>query len=100
MSKNSYLVFNKEGKSHLWLTKPKFDQISRSKIITIICQSMEFHMPVIITYADKGTPFLIIGDIHFFNELDNYIKIVDKFEHTEAIAIESIVDIQYHENLD
>nr|WP_276537541.1 YolD-like family protein [Bacillus infantis] len=66
-------------------------------IIRMICRSMEFHIPIVITYAEKGRATIIIGDIHYFNETDNYIKVVDKFEHIEAIPIESIMDIQHHD---
>lgn len=77
------------------LTDNGVERINLEKNKRMICHSMEFHMPVTISYADKGTALLMIGYIHFFNETDHYIKVVDKFGHIEAIPVESIIDIQY-----
>ncbi|TYS60607.1 YolD-like family protein [Bacillus infantis] len=92
----SRLVRNTEEK----LYRPKLtdngnERVNQEKNKRMICHSMEFHMPVTISYADKGTALLMIGYIHFFTETDHYIKVVDKFGHIEAIPVESIIDIQY-----
>lgn len=91
----STLVRNTEEK----LYRPKLadngiERVSQEKNKRMICHSLEFHMPVTISYADKGTALIMIGYIHFFNETDHYIKVVDKFGHIEAIPLESIIDIQ------
>ncbi|HER2025592.1 YolD-like family protein [Bacillus infantis] len=90
----STLDKNKEEKLyHIKLTDKETERANQEKSIRIICHSMEFNTPVTIIYANKKTALIIIGHIHFFNETDLYIKVVDKFGHTEAILIESIIDI-------
>ncbi len=92
----STLVKNTEEKLYLpKLTDKGIERVNQEKYIRMICHSMEFHIPVALSYEDKGSALIMIGHIHFFNESDYYIKVVDKFEHIEAIPVETILDIQY-----
>ncbi|WP_306010078.1 YolD-like family protein [Bacillus sp. MMSF_3328] len=87
-----------EKLNQLRLSDKGTERANQEKSIRMICHSMEFNTPVNIVYADKETALLIIGHIHYFNEMDNYIKVVDKFEQTEAILLESIIDIYPRDN--
>lgn len=77
--------------------KPEIDEQQYELIEQIVCESMEYQMGVAISYYQEQRTSLIIGHIHYFDEINRHLKVIDRFGNVEKIMVGSILDIRFHD---
>jgi hypothetical protein len=63
-----------------------------------IFEAMEFNRPVAITYYRQRKYELVVGTIHYLDEISGRIHVVDSFEKVHRIGLPNIADIRIAED--
>ncbi|MFS1519493.1 YolD-like family protein [Bacillus sp. SCS-151] len=85
----------KEAKADYYkVQKFVLDEHEIEEINTIILETMEFTQEVTMTYFEDGAFKPCMGYIHFVDQLNKHIRVMDKFEEVHRIKFEDIINIQ------
>ena len=88
-----------------WASEDEFekekqlDEQQLEQLNDTLLEAMEFNRPVTITYYrhHQRKYELVIGKIHYWNELGQKLHIVDKFEEIHRIQLSAIADVRHAE---
>ena len=58
-------------------------------------EAMEMGKTVTITYYDQRRYQLLIGTIHYYNETQQKLHVIDRFDQAHYIALEGMVDMRF-----
>lgn len=75
----------------------QLDEQQLEQLNDTILEAMEYNRPLGITYYRQRKYELVIGKIHYWNELGQKLHIVDRFEEIHRIGISSIADVRLAE---
>lgn len=78
-------------------TKKEVDEQHLEAMNEVIFEAMEFQKTVTITHYRKRNYELVVGQIHYWNELHQELHIVDRFEEVHRIPLSSIADVRLTE---
>ncbi|MBS4191134.1 YolD-like family protein [Bacillus sp. FJAT-49705] len=84
-----------------WAKEDTYDQrreIDEQKLESmndIISEAMEFGKSVTITHYRHNNYELVIGNIHFWDDINQKLHIVDRFEEIHRIHISAIADVRF-----
>jgi hypothetical protein len=73
--------------------KPILDEQYLEYLERMICESMENHQHVTITFYNQNRYEMVLGTIHNLEENKRVIRVVDKFNEWHQIKIENIINI-------
>lgn len=73
----------------------QLDEQQLEQLNETILDAMEFNHPVTITHYRHQNYELVIGKIHYWNELGQKLHVVDKFEEIHRIQLSAIVDVRH-----
>ncbi len=74
--------------------KPVLDEHEIEEINNTIQESMVFTQEVTVTYFEDGAFKPCMGHIHFVDQLNKHIRVMDKFEEIHRIKFEDIINVQ------
>lgn len=83
-----------------WVKEDTYDQkreIDEQKLESmneIISEAMEFGKTVAITHYRHKNYELVMGSIHFWDEINQKLHVVDRFEEVHRISISDIADVR------
>ncbi|AZU63230.1 YolD-like family protein [Neobacillus mesonae] len=63
----------------------------------ILAEAIEFNQDVTITYYRNRNYEIVIGKIHYWDELSHKLHVVDRFAEVHRISIDAIADIRLTE---
>lgn len=72
----------------------QLDEQQLEQLNETILEAMEYNRPLSITYYRQRKYELVIGKIHYWNELGQKLHIVDRFEEIHRIGISHIADVR------
>lgn len=73
----------------------QLDEQQLEQLNDTILEAMEYNRPVAITYYRQRKYELVVGKIHYWNELGQKLHIVDKFEEIHRIQLSAIADVRH-----
>lgn len=73
----------------------QLDEQQLEQLNDTILEAMEYNRPVAITYYRQPKYELVVGKIHYWNELGQKLHIVDKFEEIHRIELSAIADVRH-----
>jgi hypothetical protein len=77
--------------------KKEMDEQQLELMNETLSEAIEFDQFVTITHYRDRNYEIVIGKIHYWNELTQRLHIVDRFEEVHRIPIEAIADIRLTE---
>jgi hypothetical protein len=77
--------------------KEELDEQHLEVMDEIISEAMEFDKPVTVIHYRNKKHELLIGNIHYWNQLDHCLHIVDRFGEKHRIFLQNITDVQWTE---
>ncbi|WP_210365655.1 YolD-like family protein [Bacillus sp. REN3] len=75
----------------------QLDEQQLEQLNDTILEAMEFNRPVSIAYYRRRKYELVIGKIHYWDELGQKLHVVDRFEEVHRIEIAAIADVRHAE---
>lgn len=75
--------------------KIELDEQQLEMMNEVIAEAMEFGKGVAITHYRGRNYKLVIGTIHYWDEISQKLHVVDRFEETHQIDISSIADVRF-----
>jgi len=85
------------AKEDAYETKKEVDEQHLESMNETIFEAMEFSKMVTVTHYRKQNYELVIGHIHYWDEMNQRIHVVDRFEEVHRISISSIADVRLSE---
>ncbi|MDX8365164.1 YolD-like family protein [Cytobacillus sp. IB215665] len=76
------------------LEKPVLDEHEIEEINSTILEAIEFTQEVTVTYFENGSFKPCMGYIHFLDQYNKHIRVMDKFEEVHRIKFEDIINVQ------
>lgn len=76
-----------------YIQKPELDEQQLEYLNETICESMENHSEVTITFFNKNRLEMILGTIHHFDEIRRILRVIDKFNDYQLIKLDDIINI-------
>lgn len=73
----------------------QLDEQQLERLNETILEAMEYNHPVSITHYRQRKYELVIGKIHYWNELGQKLHIVDKFGEIHRIQLSAIADVRH-----
>lgn len=73
----------------------QLDEQQLEQLNETIMEAMEFNTPVMITYYRSWKYELLIGKIHYWNEIGQKLHVVDRFEEIHRIELAAIADVRH-----
>ncbi|WP_026694742.1 YolD-like family protein [Peribacillus kribbensis] len=73
------------------------DEQQLEQMNSLIGEAMEAGRAVALTYYANHRHHLLIGTIHYYNEWDRRLHVVDRFNDACYLKLEDIVDVQLAE---
>lgn len=86
-----------------WTKEDMYDQVrdideqNFESMNTVISEAMEFGKSVAVTHYRHKNYELVMGTIHFWDEINQKLHIVDRFEEVHRIHISDIADVRVAE---
>ncbi|UII54736.1 YolD-like family protein [Cytobacillus spongiae] len=77
--------------------KKHVDEQHLEQMNDIISEAMEFGTTVTMIYYQKRQHQLLMGKIHYWDELAQKLHMMDRFDEVHHIRIDEIVDVQLTE---
>ncbi|MDX8367148.1 YolD-like family protein [Cytobacillus sp. IB215665] len=74
--------------------QPVLDEHEIEEINSTILEAMEFTQEMTVTYFENGAFKPCMGHIHFVDQLNKHIRVMDKFEEVHRIKFEDIINVQ------
>lgn len=72
----------------------ELDEQKLEEMNAVLLQAMEEHQVVMITHFRRHQYELVMGHIHYWDELNQRIHIMDHFEEVHRIPVAGIADVQ------
>jgi hypothetical protein len=73
----------------------QLDEQQLEQLNETILEAMEYNHPVSITYYRQRRYELVVGKIHYWNDLGKKLHVVDKFEEIHRIQLTAIADVRH-----
>ncbi len=73
--------------------KPELDEQKIEEMNDIICEAMEFHRSLTFHYFQKGMTNVVKGYVHYIDQLNMELRIVDMSEKRQTISFENLVHV-------
>ncbi|MGM7684687.1 YolD-like family protein [Cytobacillus sp. Hm23] len=90
-----HMKMMKEAKADYYkLKKPVLDEHEIEEINNTTIEAMEFTQEVTVTYFEDGAFKPCMGYVHFLDQLNKHIRVMDKFEDVHRIKFENIINVQ------
>jgi hypothetical protein len=86
------------AKEDTYENKTEPDEQQLEVMNEVIAEAMEFGKSVEITYYKGRRYRLVIGMIHYWDEIAQKLHVIDRFEKVHQIEISSIADVRFAEN--
>lgn len=83
------------SKEDTYEQKMEIDEQKLDSMNEAISEAMEMGKSVIITHYRRKNYELVIGNIHFWDEIRHRLHIIDRFEEVHRISIEDIADVRF-----
>ncbi|PLS01660.1 YolD-like family protein [Neobacillus cucumis] len=80
-------------------TKREMDEQQLELMNETISEAIEFNQFVTITYYQNRKYEMVIGKIHYWDELTQKLHVIDHFEEVHRIPITDIADIRLTDNI-
>ncbi|MCC3358960.1 YolD-like family protein [Bacillus sp. REN16] len=77
--------------------RPTLDENQLEEINQAICTAMEFNQDLVFTLFDRGEFVLLLGRVHYVDQLKNELRIVDKFEELHYVKFKDIVKVNIND---
>jgi hypothetical protein len=74
--------------------RKEMDEQQLELMNTTLSEAIEFDQSVTITHYRKGNYEIVIGKIHYWDEMAQKLHIIDHFEEVHRIPITAIADIR------
>ncbi|MEH7236734.1 YolD-like family protein [Bacillus sp. JJ1562] len=71
--------------------RPLLDEHQLDEINQTICEAMEFNLELTLVIYYNGGFDLLLGNVHYVDQLKNELRIVDKFEDIHRVKFEDII---------
>lgn len=76
-----------------YIKKPELDEQQLEYLNETICECMEHHTEVTITFFNENRLEMILGTIHHFDEIRRLLRVIDKFNEYQFIKLNDIINI-------
>ncbi|WP_270179177.1 YolD-like family protein [Alkalihalobacillus sp. CinArs1] len=73
--------------------QPELDEQKMEEMNDTICEAMAFHQPLTFHYFKNGTKNVLTGYVHYIDQLNKELRIVDLDEKRQNIPFASLVHI-------
>lgn len=83
------------AKEDLYEKKVEIDEQQLEMMNGTISEAMEFEKTVTITHFRRNHYELVIGTIHYWDETNQNLHIVDRFDEVHKIPISSMADVRF-----
>ena len=83
------------AKEDIYDQKRELDEQQLENMNAVILEAMEFGKNVAITHYRQKKYELVMGTIHFWDEMNQKLHIVDRFEEVHRISIKDIADVRF-----
>jgi hypothetical protein len=80
-------------KEDAYQTQPELDEQRLEEMNELICEAMEFHDHLKFTYHHNRQLNYLTGHIHYIDEVNGELRIVDEQETIHRIKVSKIVDL-------
>ncbi|MCM3566709.1 YolD-like family protein [Neobacillus mesonae] len=74
--------------------KKEMDEQQLERMGETLTEAIEFNQDVTITYYRNYNYEIVIGKVHYWDELGHKLHIVDRFEEVHRISMDAIADIR------
>ncbi|KAB2333765.1 YolD-like family protein [Bacillus mesophilum] len=74
--------------------KKELDEQEVERLNEVLAEAMEFNRNVVITHYRRQKYELTMGTIHFWDEMNKRLHIVDRFHEIHRIDLSSVVDVR------
>jgi YolD-like protein len=81
------------GNTHDLIEKPVLDEDKIEEINQLLCLAMEYNKLLEFTYYDYGKLIKVIGNIHYIEELNKEIRIINRGGELIKIDLKDIIDV-------
>jgi hypothetical protein len=75
-------------------TKPELDEQQLEAMNDTLCEAMASGQEVMITYFEQKKYKLLVGTIHYYDEIKKKLHVVDSFGNVHYLAAENVVDVR------
>ncbi|RBW68259.1 YolD-like family protein [Bacillus taeanensis] len=76
--------------------KPELDQQQLEEIEQTICEAMTFNQELTSTYYKNGKFELLVGKVHFLDEMNKTLHIQDHFGDFYRLKFHDIINVQFN----
>jgi hypothetical protein len=75
--------------------RKELDEQQLEELNMTIREAMETGADVTITHYEKNRHQLLIGKIHYYNDYEQKLHVVDRFEEAHYIRVANIADVRF-----
>ncbi|MFS1515092.1 YolD-like family protein [Bacillus sp. SCS-151] len=84
-----------EAKAYYYkVQKPDLDEHEIEEINSTVLEAFEFTQEATVTYFEGGTFKPCIREIHFRDQINKHIRVIDKFDEIHIIKFDDIINVQ------
>lgn len=83
------------AKEDMYVQAKELDEQQLEVMNETILEAMEFNKTVAVTYYRNRVYELVMGTIHYWDDLGQKLHIMDHFQEVHRIGLSSIVDVRH-----
>ena len=77
--------------------RPELDSQKLEEMNELLSEAIAEHHPIVLTYYESGEYRHVVGHIHYFDELNKRLHVIDFFEERLRLSLVDVVDVQFYQ---